>query len=155
MADLIWRNSRLRRDSRVILSNQRSVLTQFAITWFVARKVWTMMAKRATSLFNLFCSNVSFHVFVARFIGATKKILLIFTIFQTVAYDTIKFITNFHPDTMKSFPLFWPSEFVGVHYPLSRLSCLTRFCFARDVIRAFSSVLLLGNKTNWTEICPG
>ena len=121
------------------------------------------MVKRATSLFN--CSSSfncfatmfrnKFHVSVARFTRATKKPMIIFTIVQTVAYDTIKFITDLHPDTIKSFPLFWPSEFVGVHYPLSRLSCLTRFCFARDVIRAFSSVLLLGNKTNSTEICPG
>ena len=36
-------------DSRVILSNQLSVFTQFATAWFVARQVWTWVIKRATS----------------------------------------------------------------------------------------------------------
>ena len=82
-----WRNPRLWRDSRIIVSNQKSVLTQFATTWFVARQVWTRMVKCATSLFNLFCSNVSKQVsrFVARFTGRTKKLMIIFTIVQTVA----------------------------------------------------------------------
>ena len=75
MANLFWRNSRLWRDSRVILSNQKSVLTQFAITWFVGRQVWTRMVKRATSLFNLFCSNVSkqFSPFCCPFYRSYKK----------------------------------------------------------------------------------
>ena len=54
-----WRNSRVWRDSRVILSNQKSVFTQLTTTWFVPRKVWTMVVKRATLLFHSLCSNVS------------------------------------------------------------------------------------------------
>ena len=52
-----WRNSLVWRDSRVILSNQKSVLSrQLATTWFVARQVWTWVVKRATSQFNSFRS---------------------------------------------------------------------------------------------------
>ena len=60
-----WRKSRVWRDSRAILSNQKSVFTQLATTWFVARQI----LKRATSFFNTFCINVAkkrLHVFVAR-----------------------------------------------------------------------------------------
>ena len=53
-----WHNFRLWRDSRVISSNQKSVFTQFATTWLVAKQVWTWLVKLATSLFNSFCSNV-------------------------------------------------------------------------------------------------
>ena len=35
-----WRNSRVWHDSRVTLSNQKSVFTQLATTWFAARQVW-------------------------------------------------------------------------------------------------------------------
>ena len=38
---------------------------------------------------------------------------------------------------------------------ISRFPCFTRFCFADAIILAFSSVLLLGSKINWTDICPG
>ena len=54
-----WRRTRVWCDSRVILSNQKSVFTQLATAWFVARQVWTKVVKRATPLFNLFCSNVA------------------------------------------------------------------------------------------------
>ena len=54
-----WRNSSVWRDSRVILSNQKSVFTELAATFFFLRQVWTWVVKRATSLFNLFCSNVA------------------------------------------------------------------------------------------------
>ena len=40
-------------------------------------------------------------------------------------------------------------------HPISRLPCFTRFCFANAIILTFSSVLLLGSKINWTDICPG
>ena len=59
------RNSRVWRDSRVILANQTSVFTQPASTCFAARQVWTWVVKRAGSLFNSFCSSVLKHV--ARF----------------------------------------------------------------------------------------
>ena len=54
-----WRISPVRSDSHVILSNQKSVFKQPAATWFVARQVWTWVVKRATSLLNSSCSNVS------------------------------------------------------------------------------------------------
>ena len=54
-----WRISRVGSDSHVILSNQKSVFKQPAATWFVARQVWTWVVKRATSLLNSSCSNVS------------------------------------------------------------------------------------------------
>ena len=50
-----WRNSHEKHDSCVIFSNQKSVFTQLATTWFV----WTWVVKRATFLFNSFCSNVA------------------------------------------------------------------------------------------------
>ena len=54
-----WRNTRFWRDSRVILSNQKSVFTQLTTTWVVPRKGWPMVVKRAALLFHSFCSNVS------------------------------------------------------------------------------------------------
>ena len=54
-----WRNSHVWRDSCVILSNQKFEFTQLATTLFVTRQVWTWVVKRATSLFNMFCSNVA------------------------------------------------------------------------------------------------
>ena len=54
-----WRNSRVSRASRIIWSNQKSVFTQLATTWFVLRKVWTMVVKCATLLFHSFCRSVS------------------------------------------------------------------------------------------------
>ena len=47
------------RDSGVILSNQKTVFTQHATTWFDAKRVWTRVVKRGTSLFNSFCSIVT------------------------------------------------------------------------------------------------
>ena len=45
------RETSVKRDSRVILSNQKSwVLTQFATTWFVARHVSTSVGGEKTSL---------------------------------------------------------------------------------------------------------
>ena len=41
-----WRNSRVRRDSRLMLSNQKSVPTQCATTWFGARQVWLVGSKK-------------------------------------------------------------------------------------------------------------
>ena len=35
-----WRNTRVWRDSRLILSHHKSVFTQFATSWFVVRQVW-------------------------------------------------------------------------------------------------------------------
>ena len=40
--------SRVWRDSRVILSNQKTVFTELVITWFVARQVWTWLVKHVT-----------------------------------------------------------------------------------------------------------
>ena len=54
-----WLDSRVSRDSRVILSNQKSVFTQLSTTWFVTSKVWTWVVRRATSLFKSFRSNVA------------------------------------------------------------------------------------------------
>ena len=45
-------------NSRVLLSNQKSVFTQLAATIFVVRQDWMLMVKRATSLFNSFWRNV-------------------------------------------------------------------------------------------------
>ena len=53
-----WLNSLVWRDSRVILSNQKSVLSrQLATTWFVSRQVWTWVVKREILLFNSFRSS--------------------------------------------------------------------------------------------------
>ena len=54
-----WRNSSIWYDSFIILSNQKSVFTQLATSWFVARQFWTRGVKRATSLFNSFCSKIA------------------------------------------------------------------------------------------------
>ena len=54
-----WRNSHFWRDSRVLLSNQKSVFRQLATIWVVPRKGWTVVVKRAALLFPSFCSNVS------------------------------------------------------------------------------------------------
>ena len=48
-----WHNFRLWRDSRVISSNQKSVFTQLATTWFVARQVWTWVSKTRNIAFQL------------------------------------------------------------------------------------------------------
>ena len=53
-----WCNYCLWRNSCSILSNQKSVFTQFA-TWFVARQVWKWVVKRATLLFSPLCGNVA------------------------------------------------------------------------------------------------
>ena len=45
-------------NSRVLLSNQKSVFTQLAATIFVVRQDWMLMVKRATSLFDSFWGNV-------------------------------------------------------------------------------------------------
>ena len=58
-----WRNSCIWRDSRVILSNQKSVLTQIAASFGCCKTSLNLGGK--TSLFNTFCS--SWHIFVARF----------------------------------------------------------------------------------------
>ena len=52
-----WRKSGVKRDSGVILSNQKScVFTQFATTWFVARQVSTSVGGKKTSL-QQFCKT--------------------------------------------------------------------------------------------------
>ena len=43
--------------SRVVLSNQKSVFTLHASTWFVAGQTSTWVVKSATSFFNLFCKT--------------------------------------------------------------------------------------------------
>ena len=43
-----WRKPRVGQDSRVISSNQATVLTQIEAPWFVERQVWTWVVKRAT-----------------------------------------------------------------------------------------------------------
>ena len=58
---LIWSTSRVWRDSRVILSNQKSVSRQLA-NFVVTRQVWTWVVKHVTPLFNTFCRNVAKHV---------------------------------------------------------------------------------------------
>ena len=53
-----------------LLSTFCNKFSQPATTWFVARHVWTWVVKRATSLFNSFCSRMfqnKLHVFVACF----------------------------------------------------------------------------------------
>ena len=52
--------SRVWRDSRVILSNQKTVFTELVTTWFVARKVWTWLVKHVTSqiFFRLICNSL-------------------------------------------------------------------------------------------------
>ena len=43
-----WRESRVWHDSRVILTNQKSVFSQLSTTWFVARWVWMRVVKCTT-----------------------------------------------------------------------------------------------------------
>ena len=53
-----------------LLSSFCNKFSQPATIWFVARHVWTWVVKRATSLFNSFCSRMfqnKFHAFVACF----------------------------------------------------------------------------------------
>ena len=47
-----WRKSRIWRESRAILSNQKSVFRQLATTWFDTRQVSTWVVNKAASLFN-------------------------------------------------------------------------------------------------------
>ena len=49
-----WRKCRIWRESRAILSNQKSVFRQLATTWFDTRQVWTWVVNKAASLFNNF-----------------------------------------------------------------------------------------------------
>jgi len=49
-----WHKSRKWRESRAILSNQKSLFRQLATTWFDTRQVWTWVVNKATSLFNNF-----------------------------------------------------------------------------------------------------
>ena len=52
-----WRKSGVKRDSRVILSDQKSwVFTQFAAAWFVARQVSTSVGGKKTCL-QQFCKT--------------------------------------------------------------------------------------------------
>ena len=53
-----------------LLSTFCNKFSQPATTWFVSRHVWTWVVKRATSLFNSFCSQMfqnKLHVFVRLF----------------------------------------------------------------------------------------
>ena len=56
---------RVWRDSRVMLSNQKTVFTELATTWFVVRQVWTWLVKHVTSqtFFGLICNglNCNYH----------------------------------------------------------------------------------------------
>ena len=53
-----WRKSGVKRDSRVILSNQKSWLfTQFATTWFVARQVSTSVGGKKKTSLQQFCKT--------------------------------------------------------------------------------------------------
>ena len=70
-----WHKSRIWRESRAILSNQKSVFRQLATTWFDTRQVWTWVVNKATSLFNNFFSAMlqgKLYVFFFRFPVASE-----------------------------------------------------------------------------------
>ena len=81
-----WRTSRVRRDSRVILSNQKSVFSQLVANWFVARQVWFVSGKTHNIAFQLVlkqcCKTSCTFLLPRRFTVALKELYQEDTAFQ-------------------------------------------------------------------------
>lgn len=83
-------------------------------------------------------------------------VLCIFYVFFLIGQnDHFGFSFSIKNCSMKHKCSYFYILFATEFHPVSRFPCFTRFCFANAIILTFSSVLLLGSKINWTDICPG